>query len=178
MPASALHNVDVDHVLAAADIAPLLVRLAGEPVAPHPSSGRADVAAGGGAGLRQPPDGVLQPYTCPECGGALWRTDVEDIDRFECHVGHSFTSRILAALQDGRLEGALWTALRNLEENAALRRRLGTRARNAGLKTLAETYDQQAADSDKRASVLRALLLERAPFDALATRAVLPLEAV
>jgi two-component system chemotaxis response regulator CheB len=163
MPASALHNVDVDHVLAAADIGPLLWRLSVEPVSALPGNGHPDVAAVGGSGLRQPPTGVIQPFSCPECGGALWRTAVKDSDRFQCHVGHAFTERTLAALQDGRLESALWIALRNLEETAALRRRLASRARGAGLPAMAEAYEQHAAHAESRADALRALLLDPEP---------------
>src|SRR5262249_4827150 len=134
MPASALERVDVDHVLPAAGIGVVLARLVDEPVQWSPASGSPDTAQAGGPGLHgAPPPGVLQPVICPECGGPLWRTNMKRNEHFRCHLGHAFTLRTLAALQDGRLEQALWSALRNLEDSAALRRNLAALAQGGAL---------------------------------------------
>ena len=161
MPENALTQVPVDHALPAALIGPLLARLADEPttvVLPQKSH---DVAEGGDAGLRtREPPGLLQPFACPECGGTLWQSHPAGQPYFRCHVGHTFTSRTLLALQDGKLEQALWTALRNLEEHAALRRRLAARARGGALHAMAAVYEDQAARSEERADTLRRILVE------------------
>src|SRR5262249_55876282 len=104
-----------------------------------------------------------QPFQCPECGGSLWQTHPSGHPYLRCHVGHTFTLRTLLALQDGKLERAMWTALRHLEEHAALRRKLAARARGGALDTMAAMYDEQARRSEERADTLRHILV--APDD-------------
>jgi two-component system, chemotaxis family, protein-glutamate methylesterase/glutaminase len=165
MPASALERVPVDHVLPAAGIGSVLSRLVRESVTGRPPCGIPDAAAAGAQGLDgPPPPGMVQPITCPECGGALWHASARKQDRFRCHLGHAFTTRTLAALQDGRLERALWSALRNLEESAALRRRLAERAKGGALPELAALYEAQAVRAQERADMLRALLVDADPL--------------
>ena len=57
------------------------------------------------------------------------------------------------------LESALWSALRTLEENAELRRRMAKRASEGKLAGVAKQYQQAAADAEKRAQVIRQVLL-------------------
>ena len=64
--------------------------------------------------------GPPSPYTCPECGGTLWESQTGRLSTFNCHTGHGFTAESLLAAQNGALEEALWSALRALEEHAAL----------------------------------------------------------
>ena len=160
MPEHALAQVAVDHSLPASQIGPLLARLANETVTPLGSQGTHDVAEGGDAALRQgQPPGVLQPYQCPECGGSLWQSQPAGQPYFRCHVGHTFTLRTLLALQDGKLERTMWTALRSLEEHAALRRKLAVRARGGALEAMAAVYEEQARRSEERADTLRHILV-------------------
>jgi two-component system chemotaxis response regulator CheB len=160
MPTSALETVDVDHVLPAASLGPVLARLADE-VVPFGLPVRVqDVSERGDTGLRTaPPPGALQPFACPECGGALWQSHPAGRARFRCHLGHAFTARTPMALQDGKLEQALWTALRNLEEHAALRRRLAARARGSALEKMADVYEREARRSEEQATMLRDVLI-------------------
>jgi two-component system chemotaxis response regulator CheB len=96
--------------------------------------------------------GVLSEITCPECGGALWEHDERGILRFRCHVGHAFSPESLEASQADALEGALWAALRGLQERAQLLRRLSRRVGGR------ERLDQQAATVDEHSRILRSLL--------------------
>jgi two-component system chemotaxis response regulator CheB len=73
-------------------------------------------------------DGNPSGFACPECGGALWELTEGELLRFRCRVGHAFSSDTLLAEQSDSVEEALWMALRALEENAALPRRLAGRA--------------------------------------------------
>ena len=162
MPAGALARIDVDHVLPADDVGLLLARIAIEPVLPVLlTRPRRDVTEGGDCALRgEPLPGALQPFVCPECGGALWQSVVAGTAHLQCHVGHGFTMRTLLALQDGKLEQALWAALRTLEEHAALRRRLASRARAGALTATAEAYEREAERSEQRGDTLRGILVE------------------
>jgi hypothetical protein len=52
----------------------------------------------------------------------------------------------------------MWSALRALEEHAAIRRRLSERAIVRNWSALAETYQTSAEEYEKRADVIREVL--------------------
>jgi two-component system chemotaxis response regulator CheB len=169
MPASAIQNVAVDHVLPAREIGGLLSRLAREQVTIDPGgrSSQPDVAQQGTAELRSGRRRRRRttPLTCPDCGGSLRETRLLGQTRLRCHVGHGFTPLTLAAAQDKGLDVALWTAIRSLEESALLRRRLADRTRACGLVAMAESYERLAGESEERASMIRKLLTEPTVWD-------------
>ena len=113
--------------------------------------------------LHGPPSGL----TCPDCGGALWEIDEGTPTRYKCHVGHQFSPDSLLAEQADAVEGALWTAVRALEEQAELRSRLANRTRSAGMKSVSQGFENSAEDSHQQAQLIRRVLFER---DALAAR--------
>ncbi len=162
MPLSAIQSVEVHHVLKAADLGAAIVRRVRESIpAAEPGSDEPPDAAEAGTSLeRSTPPGAQSRYTCPECGGALWEADDERtrLLRFRCHVGHAFTAEALVAAQDLRLDDALWTALRALEEHASLYRRLAARAADAGLTELARHYTDQVGQTEQRADTIRRAL--------------------
>ena len=49
--------------------------------------------------------------------------------RFRCRVGHVYSPDSMLAAQTDEVDRALWTALRTLEERAALAKKLAERAR-------------------------------------------------
>jgi two-component system chemotaxis response regulator CheB len=161
MPLSAIQNVAVDHILSATEIGPLITRLASAQVRmtkDKRTRHRQDVAEHGSRELEHPPNQPPTPFTCPECGGALWEKQDGRVDRFHCHIGHGFTAEALADGIDGRLETALWTALRSLEESAAFQHRLAQRARDANLTAMARAHDARAAEAKARAATIQAVL--------------------
>jgi hypothetical protein len=79
--------------------------------------------------------------------------------RYRCHVGHGFTAESLMAAQGQRLEDALWTALRALEETAEMRRRMAERARKGGWEIMARNYADQADYARSRAGLIRSVLV-------------------
>ena len=106
---------------------------------------------------RHPIDQTL--YTCPDCGGALWELKDGNLIRYECHVGHVYTADGFEARNEEELESALWTALRALEERAALKRRMGARMLENGLIGLSDSYEAQAQEIETRADVIRNILV-------------------
>jgi two-component system chemotaxis response regulator CheB len=97
-------------------------------------------------------------FTCPDCGGVLWELhDGPDL-HFRCHVGHTYTPEGLRSQQQECLEEALWTALRSLEESAALARRLAHRAQSADTPLSAQQFEARANDYEERAAVVRNVL--------------------
>ncbi|MFY0542061.1 chemotaxis protein CheB [Nannocystis pusilla] len=161
MPLSAIQTVEVHSVLRAAAIPEVLSQLIRQHVADTqaPAAQTEDTAEYGTALQHSEPPGPRSPFTCPECGGALWElADGDKLLRFRCHVGHGFTAEVLLAEQGSKLEGALWGALRALEENAALYRRQAERTGSAGLLALSRQYEQNAVEIEEYATTLRPLL--------------------
>ena len=105
-------------------------------------------------------EGPPSTFTCPECGGTLWERSHGKLLRFRCHVGHAYSSESLVAEQAENLESTLAVALRALEENAALHRRLVERARKANLPSFIEANERKAEDAERRAAQLRKFLLD------------------
>lgn len=169
MPASAIENVGVDHVLPLEQIGPQLGRLCAQPIAARQGAlnmARAkceepDVAEVGTDVLKsQRITGPPSTFTCPECGGSLWELQSGKVVRYRCHVGHGYTADTLMSAQAQTLEDALWSALRALEENAAMRRRMAQRVRKGNLHTMAQQYDEQAHAAEIRAKIIRSVLTD------------------
>ncbi len=113
--------------------------------------------------------GKRVPFTCPECGGALWEFEGGP-PRFRCHTGHAYSLNTLAADQQIRVEAALWAALRSLEENERLALRLAKAQADRGGERSRTYQDENARSSAAHADVLRQLLAE-APLVAANERA-------
>ncbi len=113
--------------------------------------------------------GTPSVFTCPDCGGTLMEVVEGELVRYRCHVGHAFTPLTLLHGQEEQIEDALWSAMRALEESAALRKRSAERALDGGLIGLARTYEQQAQDLIERAHTIRQVLerpIEHPPDEA------------
>ncbi|HEV7223278.1 MAG TPA: chemotaxis protein CheB [Pirellulales bacterium] len=164
MPRSALRSVEVDYVVSAAEMAPLIVQLAGKVskggarMSAHSGSDGDPAERGTDLAIETPP-GALTPMTCPECGGTLWEHEERRQISFRCHVGHAFNGESLLEYHSQKVESALWTALRVLEEHAELQRRMAVRAESQQLAAAARQFHRRADDSKRQAAVLRDALL-------------------
>jgi hypothetical protein len=58
------------------------------------------------------------------------------------------------------VEAALWAALRALEENAVLARRMERRSRAGAKSSASSRYEKRASDAERHAKVLRGILEE------------------
>jgi two-component system, chemotaxis family, protein-glutamate methylesterase/glutaminase len=163
MPQSAIDQVAVDHVLSPAAISLLLAELVSEPVQlwkvmPMPDDLETRQADEFALGDRHQQPGIPSTMTCPECHGTLWEVKDEELVRFCCRVGHAYSDEALLVHQGEQLEAALWTALRSLEEHAALGRRLAARANSRGHSHSASSFTEQAIAAEHHASVIRTVL--------------------
>ena len=176
MPRNALEYVDVDFCLPVQRIPPLLVQLAepaggdiGGPVAdPTPSDMQDEVNAARLDPERLSGDdkpGVPSVYACPECHGTLWEIHEGNVLRFRCRVGHAYTAESLLADHNDSLERALWAALRALEENASLTRRLAQRAVERGLTAARERFEERAQEAEANAAQIRRAILAMRAVD-------------
>jgi two-component system, chemotaxis family, protein-glutamate methylesterase/glutaminase len=168
MPRSALENVDVDHVLSIADLGKVLPQLVVETVQPLGAARSAVLEEESALQLNGPTEGALkvgQPSSlvCPDCGGVLNEVHDGHLVGFRCRVGHAFAPETLYTEQRTALEGALWAALRALEEQAALSRRMAVRAREFGHSKAAIRHDERAHSAQTQARTVRDALRLGAP---------------
>jgi two-component system, chemotaxis family, protein-glutamate methylesterase/glutaminase len=130
MPRAALEHTKPDHVVAASKLGGLLAEISAAErpeVAPPPADALldAEVAIAGMAPITTD-ELTVGPagYGCPSCGGSLFEIPGSPIPRYRCRVGHAWSPDSLLDEQAVALEGALWMALRALEEKSALSRRM------------------------------------------------------
>jgi two-component system chemotaxis response regulator CheB len=167
MPLSAIQNVEVDHIVRTDEIAGLLVQAAegqlarrtgGPPLADQtaadPTQRDINLSA-------VPPDAIEEPpskFVCPECGGSLWEVEEAGLMRYRCFTGHGFTPDTLLAAQNGKLEDALWSAVRVLMERAALHRQMAQRMAARGMDRSSVKYQERAQQEEKHADTIRQML--------------------
>jgi two-component system, chemotaxis family, protein-glutamate methylesterase/glutaminase len=170
MPGNALEHVEVDHVLAAATMGELLARLVADPAEPPPDAApsdmRVEVAMEGFSleAMEGGHPGRPSGFSCPDCNGVLWQIRDGGLERYRCRVGHAWSPESLLTQQSEALEAALWVALRSLEERAALARRLAEAARRRGYSITPTRFEEQAAEAQEAARLVRDLLLRRDTF--------------
>ena len=105
------------------------------------------------------PPGAPSKFGCPECGGVLWEQGEDGDVRFRCRTGHAYSARTLLAAEDAQLEDALWAALRALEEQESLARRMLDRSWARGSERTQARLRERVDDTRRRADVLREFLL-------------------
>lgn len=150
MPTNALRNLTVEHVVATAEIAPLLRRLSAEAA---PSKGVAPMPKNDQEGNHE-----LVPIVCPECQGALTETRYNELIQYSCHVGHRYTLEAMLAEQSNSLESALWASVRALEESATL----ATRLAGSSSFEMSDRFEEKASTMRKYADIIKGILLSDA----------------
>jgi two-component system chemotaxis response regulator CheB len=155
MPNSAIAHADIDAILPLAQMASWLARH--RPGGPRPSGGVSAMNDPQTPSTADPPgdDAAGTRYTCPDCGGVLFEQEEGALTRFRCSVGHVFSIESLAAGQAHQLEGALWTAVRALEDRAELLRQLSARCRRDNQQHSAHAFAVQADDAERRSGLVR-----------------------
>ncbi|MDC7122760.1 chemotaxis protein CheB [Cellulomonas fimi] len=165
MPQAAMEGDSPDAVLPVDQIAVLLREVAGTRPATVPDDASAlmdmevAMAVPEDDALSAPDrPGVPSGFACPDCHGVLFEIDEGTMRRFRCRVGHAWSPHSLAAQQAAAVEGALWTALRALEEKAALSDRMARNATSRGHAMTARTFAEQAMEARESALALRDLV--------------------
>jgi two-component system, chemotaxis family, protein-glutamate methylesterase/glutaminase len=164
MPTNAMEIAEPDHVVTAGEIPALLQRLIA-PTAPaidlEETSGMTDEdLVTEDWRLDSPPGsddapGTPTGYSCPECHGVLWEITEGEEDGYRCRTGHRLSLESLVELKDNEAEGALYGALRALEEKASARRRLAERMRARGAASVATRFDEDARSTQRQVTILR-----------------------
>jgi two-component system chemotaxis response regulator CheB len=184
MPRSAIASGMIDHVVALRDIPLLLTALVEEDaptergaLGPHMRAMEPDLANVPIAVRPGDRPGRPSVFSCPECHGTLWEVEQNGLLRFRCRVGHVYSPDSMLAAQTDEVDRALWTALRTLEERAALALKLAERGRLREHHWVDKAFSQRAREAEAEADQIRALLRMRsvtthtAPDDAASTTA-------
>jgi two-component system chemotaxis response regulator CheB len=166
MPQSAIDNVKIDHIVALAQMGDLLVRLVENPVPDKAVNVETDfiemetdmAELEENAMHEEDHPGRPSVYGCPECGGTLWEIQEGELTRYRCRIGHAYSAQTLLSEQSEALEEALWIALRALEENVSLSKRMAQRAQEHGSKHSAKQFNEQAEAAHERAEIVRRAL--------------------
>ena len=127
MPNSVLRNMTVDYELPLNEIGHVLSDLYSRSEC-FPGEVPADVKLEAAITLRMGSNveeqlelGNFTPFTCPDCGGILAKVaEEENIPRYRCYTGHTFTEKVLELEQINSIEESLWVAIRMLEERKNL----------------------------------------------------------
>jgi two-component system chemotaxis response regulator CheB len=179
MPASVLRVISVDYSGTPAALAQFAVRSIDRE---RPDEGRnamdeqlrleTEVALGKDV-TREAVEGFPPSvFSCPDCGGVLWRIDDGETQRYRCRTGHAYSEDSLYLRQEDNLEGALFAAMRVLSENAELTRRLAKRARERNDTALVRRFDARLSElMHSIATIRRALSTETQGIDPQEARA-------
>lgn len=170
MPRSVMQEIQVDYSLPLREIAPLLNHLSREAVEEeggYPMPDEVEIESRiaeqkmEGDELLASVDriGKVSRLTCPDCHGALWEINDDDMLRYRCHVGHAYSAEALSDGQSQMLEVALWSAVRALEEQVVLAKRVIERARKARNNRAASMFERRAREAEEHGSRIRQLLL-------------------
>lgn len=158
MPESAIETGKIDATLNVLGIAKFLAENSTQ-VSPNPIVNADDPVHGDN--MAQPfddPVGDPSPYTCPECNGTLFTVESDEVRRYRCRIGHAYSQKSLEAEQAATVETTLWTAVRALEERAALLHDLADRMRRRGIDGSAVRMERQADEARRGAEQIRRLI--------------------
>jgi two-component system chemotaxis response regulator CheB len=166
MPSAALRAVPTAFCAAGADLARTVVKLSQEPVADLPERPvdrtlemETDIPEMDEHALNdEDRPGVPAAMSCPDCSGAMFVLDEGSVLRYRCRVGHAWSPESLLAMQVEEAEGALWAAIRVLEEKAALHRELADRAEKHHRGLGRDYHRERAQEAQESAATLRELL--------------------
>jgi len=170
MPMSVMQDIEVDYSLPLHEIALLLNQLSRETVEEeghYPVPDEIEIESRIAEQKMEADEliasveriGKISKLTCPDCHGALWEINDDKILRYRCHVGHAFSAESLNEGQAEMLEVALWSAVRALEEQMMLAKRIVERARKSNHERAAITFARRALEAEEHSSVIRQLLL-------------------
>ena len=97
-------------------------------------------------------------FGCPDCGGSMWNISQGGLERYRCHIGHSYTEKELLISQTKALEDTFWVALRLMEEKMYLTKKMELNFQKKGHQRLADKYKERTGHLDKHMKRLRQLL--------------------
>ena len=163
MPRAAISHVTPDHIVPVAKMGGLIAGITAMDLPERPARPRdhlleAEVAISElGPTTAEQLDATPSGFGCPSCGGSLFQLGDRPVPRYRCRVGHAWSPESLLDEQAVALEGALWMALRALEEKSALSRRMASSA-TQGISVSRARFQDMARDAETAGATIRRLI--------------------
>jgi two-component system chemotaxis response regulator CheB len=163
MPRNAIAHVEVDAILPLREMADWLAHR--QPRNPPSPGGPRAVHGSPSPHVAAPPRSEASGtrFTCPDCGGVLFEQEEGGLTRYRCSVGHAFSVESLSGAQAAQLEGALWAAVRALEDRAELLGKLARHSHHRGAHRSEQSFRDQAGDLEARAAIIRDAIEQARP---------------
>jgi two-component system chemotaxis response regulator CheB len=161
MPNNVLKNVEVDYRVPVADMGYILEDIFARPIRndipiPEDVILEADITERMASNISDLEKiGTHSNFTCPDCGGNLWRMRNDAAPRYRCHTGHVYTEDLLMKKQNQALEESLWVSIRMLEE----RRNMLLNVAGSEKDDVRKMQLSRAADMSEHAARLKELLI-------------------
>ena len=154
MPRSAAAHVKVDYCPPLAGIPGLLHKLAAERQAAMAADTSRELEKGRVMNTEKE---IERPVTitCPDCGGALRRSQTGTMVEYRCHIQHVYTAEVLAEAQFDKMETLLRAAERSVNERAEFCRQMAERANSAGAVPEEHCWRAAALQAVERAHEMR-----------------------
>jgi two-component system, chemotaxis family, protein-glutamate methylesterase/glutaminase len=165
MPLSVISNVDVDHCVSVSEMGALLSELTSLPP-PEKQEAPADISAEAKMNERMT-TAIAESltladktvFTCPDCGGVLFKHEQDRIERYKCHTGHSYTERDLFLKQSEETEASLWYAIRSLEQRKLMLESIAKKYTATGSKRIAGEYKKTVSEMETHINHLKNVLM-------------------
>jgi two-component system, chemotaxis family, protein-glutamate methylesterase/glutaminase len=153
MPLSVLNNMEVDFCIPLAEMGDVVSGIM--QTTPEEKPAPSDVIIESQIAERVVVDyenvkqlGEKSIYACPDCGGGLWEIKKDSdghghVDRYRCHIGHSYSEKDLVVKQGEICESTLWTALRIMEERRNLFKKMEDDNSKKGFTKFAKSYKEK-----------------------------------
>jgi len=165
MPVNVINNIGVDHRLPAAEIGGIIAGLLAKPEQPDvpiPDDVKieADITERMTSDINEMEKiATHSNYTCPDCGGGLWKINGDPAQRYRCHTGHVYTEPVLLDKQSEQIEESVWVSIRMIEERRNVLQNIAKRETDTGRPSSGENYRRRAAELNEHIERLKQLLV-------------------
>jgi len=164
MPLSVLESIEVDHVVRLRKMGEVILERIStaelKGIAPPENivveSKLSEKAATAIADVSKV--GEETAFSCPDCGGRLWRVVNGKLKHYRCHIGHAYSESDLVLRQAETTEQTIWAAVRMMEERKLMVEKLAKQNSGQGLQRIGSHYLEQSKNLQGHIAKLKDLL--------------------
>jgi two-component system chemotaxis response regulator CheB len=163
MPVNVINNVQVDHRVLVQDMGYIIADVLSKPArnlpVPEDIMLEAEITERMASSITNMEKiATHSNFTCPDCGGGLWKITNEKFGRYRCHTGHVYTDEVLLEKQNEQMEESVWISIRMIEERRNLLLNLISHDRTENT-AITRDYQARADELGVHVERLKALLV-------------------